>query len=64
MLDVAGVHVFAVAVRLENFRSDPGHCPASPWRGEVVYYTLFMVPIMRVDVTCGGEGYSWRVGFG
>jgi len=62
MVDVSPVGVFAVAVRLENFRSEPGHCLASPWRGEVVHYTLFMVPIMRVEVTCGGEGYSYRAG--
>jgi hypothetical protein len=64
MLDVSPVHVFAVATRLERFRSDPAHCAESPWRGEVVYYTLFMIPILRVDVTCGGESWSWRAGFG
>lgn len=41
--------------------SDPGFAEQGAYprqKAEVVGYTLFRVPIVRVHVTCGGAAYS------
>ncbi len=53
-------HFAAIGVQIHGLRKDVGHCevalstPYREFRAEATVYTIFMLPLRKFQLTCGG----------